>query len=248
MFREYEESTYNQIRDVIARLQSLIQDLPTLLDLLSGPLGALKIIPPQFLRHNISPLPHNALSLPKHIPLLQRALLEHVLPTWGPVLEENNSYELAQQYFAPDIFLMQIPAAKDVALHAYATILSLPLTEHSIRLLVVLTRTYPIDVLWSATVSRRKVTGSSNKSIVTWEDCVRSVVAVPAKVANVLGAKETAVPVELEQGAYFNNISRRLEILVSSLSNPSQGPWQRFISHIDEINQDYQTSCPQLPI
>lgn len=223
MSREFDESTYNQIRDVITRLQSPIQDLPTLLSLLAAPLSSLGILPPRYVRHNVSPLPTHALSVPKHIPLLQRALLEHVLPAWGPVLDEENCYDLAQQYFASDIFLISVPAAKDVALHAYAIILSLPLTEHSIRLLVALTKTYPIDVLWSATVLRRKVRGTSDKNIVTWEDTVRNVCAVPPKAANFLAARAATAPADLEPGSYFATLSTRTELLISSLAKPTQG-------------------------
>lgn len=223
MSRESGNSPDEQIRDVIARMQSRIPDLHTLLNLLAPPLDSLKLLPPRFVKYNISPLPRDVVYLPKHTPLLQRALLEHVLPAWGPMLDEENAYELAQQYFSPDIFLMSAPAAKDVALHAYATILALPVTDHSIRLLTALIKTYPIDVLWSATAGKRSREFHDKKSI-TWEDCVRNVAAVPGKVANALIGKSATIPPELEQGIYFDNISKRCEILISSLPpHPSQG-------------------------
>jgi telomere length regulation protein len=229
MSGEYEESACNQIRDIIARLQSPVQDLPTLLGLLTSPLDSLKLLPPTYLRYNLSPLPTNVLTVSKHIPLLQRALLEHVLPAWGPVFEEQKLYELAQQYFAPNAFLMQIPAAKEIALHAYATILSLPLTEHSLRLLTALTKTYPIDILWSATVGRGGMRGLERKHAIIWEDCVRNIAAIPGKIANAFGGRSTTIPEELEPGMYFSNVCRRTELIVSYLpTRPTQGLYQTF--------------------
>lgn len=104
MSKEYLDSTYDQIRDVIHRLQSPIQDLPTLYGLLAAPLHHLKILPPRFHRYNAFTIPERGLSLAKHVPPIQRALLEHVLPAWATVLDEEDSYVLAQQYFVPDLF------------------------------------------------------------------------------------------------------------------------------------------------
>ncbi|EKM55734.1 uncharacterized protein PHACADRAFT_121551 [Phanerochaete carnosa HHB-10118-sp] len=220
MSTEYNESTYNQVRELIARLQSPVQDLPTLLGFLAAPLSDLAILPPRYSKYNVTPLPARALSVPRHIPLLQRALLEHVLPAWGPVLDEEEYYDLVQQYFAPGVFLVSVSAAKHVALHAYASILSLPFTEHSIRLLTALVKTYPIDMLWSLTVIRQHTGGTFNKGTVSWEDCVRNVCAVPAKVANFLAAE--GVTTDLEPGPYCTNLSTRTEILISSLAKPTQ--------------------------
>jgi telomere length regulation protein len=64
---------------------------------------------------------------------------------------------------------------------------------------------------------------SLQKQSVTWEDCLRNVVAVAAKVANAAG-RDTLIPPELEQGAYFNNVSLRCEYLIFTLSAaPTQG-------------------------
>ncbi|GJE97099.1 telomere length regulation protein-domain-containing protein [Phanerochaete sordida] len=222
MSAEYHESTHSQVRELIARLQSPVHDLPTLLSLLAAPLSNLGILPPRYVKHNLFPLPSHALNVSRHIPLLQRALLEHVLPAWGPALDEDKCFDLAQQYFAPDVFLISVPATKEVALHAYASILSLPLTEYSIRLLTALVKTYPVDILWSMTNSTRKSADTLSKGSVTWEDCVRNICAVPAKVANFLAAKGAAAPSNLEPGPYFTELSTRTELLVSSLTNPTQ--------------------------
>ncbi|TFY80842.1 hypothetical protein EWM64_g3170 [Hericium alpestre] len=43
-----------------------------------------------------------ALSLPRHLPPIQRTLLEHIVPTWEPTLAEQNLTPLVEQYFVPD--------------------------------------------------------------------------------------------------------------------------------------------------
>jgi telomere length regulation protein len=64
---------------------------------------------------------------------------------------------------------------------------------------------------------------SLQKQSVTWEDSLRNVAAVPAKVANAAG-RDTPIPPELEQGEYFNNVSLRCEYLIFTLSTaPTQG-------------------------
>lgn len=225
MSDEYVDSTHAQIRDVIQRLQSPVQDSATLYALLAAPLDKLGILPPRF-RTFLSNAPMiDTISLSKHIPPLQRALLEHVLSVWGPTLDQEDSYLLVQQYFAPDLFFSGTYNARQIAVYAYSTILSLPLTEHSVRLLVQLSKLYPVDVIWDTLVHAKKRAGEG-KRIVTWEDCVRDICAVPAKVANAYGAhlKSSTVPSELEPATYFNAICTRFEVVLSSLSSkPSQG-------------------------
>ncbi|KIP04779.1 hypothetical protein PHLGIDRAFT_25407 [Phlebiopsis gigantea 11061_1 CR5-6] len=222
MSREFAETTYDQIQGVVTCLQSPVEDLTTLLGLLASPLDALKLLPPKFVRHNAFPLPPHGVNVPRHIPLLQRALLEHVLPVWGPTLDEERCYEIAQQYFAPDIFMMSLPVSKSIAVYAYDSILALSLTEHSVRMLTALAGTYPVDVLWASVFSSAKQE-SYDKAVITWEDCVRNIAAVPGRVANALASKTTAIPPQLEAGPYFNSISTRSEILIASLpSRPSQ--------------------------
>ena len=63
----------------------------------------------------------------------------------------------------------------------------------------------------------------SGRHIISWEDCVRNVVAVPAKVANYMGERRD-VPSVLEHGPYFADVSIRTEHLVFvSRTERSQG-------------------------
>ncbi|KZT11519.1 uncharacterized protein LAESUDRAFT_740990 [Laetiporus sulphureus 93-53] len=220
MSAEYADATLAQIRDVIARLQSPIPDSTALLQLLAAPLACLSLLPPRFRRYDVSPLPKESFNIIRHVPLLQRALLEHVVPTWEQVLVQEDAFALVEQYFCPDAMSFGIPAAGQVAVLAYSTLLSSPVHEPSVRLLVRLSRAYPIDVLHTVVYAGRDKAGSGKQQI-TWEDCVRNVAALPGKVANVLGA-QGAIPPELEYGTYVRNLSVRSESLIAALcSNPS---------------------------
>ncbi|KAK7693186.1 hypothetical protein QCA50_002752 [Cerrena zonata] len=208
-----EEQT--KIWETINRLRNTIEELPELLSLLTAPLETFKLLPPQYSHYNTEPLPAGSVKVPKHIPPLQRALLEHIIPTWEAPLKEKRLYGLVEQYFCPDAFAFTSSVAGELAIHAYSTILSLPLVEYSTYFLVRLSKAYPIDVAW--TVIFGGSSGASGRWELTWEDLVRDISAIPAKVANALGPK-SAIPLELEQGTYFNHVSRRCEILVKNLS------------------------------
>ncbi|KAF8061522.1 telomere length regulation protein-domain-containing protein [Lyophyllum atratum] len=210
------EGAHSPVRDVIDRLQRPVPDLPTLLALLSGPLDCLGLLPPQYQPYNTTPLPKGSIDIQKHIPLLQRVLLEHIAPTWGDLLAAENATPLLEQYFCPDSFSFASSVAGDVALLAYSTIMAQPLTSYAIHLLTRLSSEYPIDRLHSAVFTTTREQPSSR--MLAWEDCVRDVMSVPAKVSNAIAGK-TDVPHLLEHGIYYNNICIRTEYLISSLSS-----------------------------
>jgi telomere length regulation protein len=215
------EDAQAPVREIISRLRLPVPDVSTLLALLAGPLDRLNLLPPKFRQYNTSPIPHGALVSAKHIPTLQQAILEHVVPTWRDVLADEGVTLLLDQYFCPDAFSFASPAAGEVTSLAYSSILALPLTAYSVHLLARLTREYPIDRLYAAVFTKTGAQGGPRRSI-AWEDCISSVVAVPAKVANALGGKAD-VPDVLEHATYFNNLSLRCEALVYSLSQGTKG-------------------------
>jgi telomere length regulation protein len=209
-----------QVEDIISRLQTPLPDISTTLALLCSPLDCINLLPPQFRRYNVQPLPSGAVVISRHLPALQRAILQHIGPTWESALAEKDATLLLEQYFCPDTFSFASAAAGDVTLLAYSTILSLPLTEYSIRLLVRLSQEYPIDRLHSAVFSPNHE--RSAKQTVGWEDCVRNIAAVPAKVANALGGKRP-VPPQLEHGVYFSNVCKRCECTIAALPPSPRG-------------------------
>ncbi|KAF8270409.1 telomere length regulation protein-domain-containing protein [Lactarius quietus] len=205
-----------QPTNVVDRLKAPIPDLPTLLALVSSPLDTIGLLPPQYAQYNTAPLPA-AINVSRHIPSIQRALLENVIPTWEPALSQAKLMSLVEQCFIPDAFSYAKPVAGEVAAHAYATILSLPVTSYSMTLLARLTKSYPIDRLYSCVFPRGDAHSSSTRSIFEWEDIVKNLLSVPARVANALEGKGVC-PRELEQGPYFSRLSLRSEALLWKLS------------------------------
>lgn len=212
------------IRDLISQLQAPILNISTLLSLLSSPLLTLNLLPPQYRSFlTASPLPTSSgFKLSKHIPAIQRAILEHVAPTWEPILVEQKKDLVLTQYFCPDPFVSGTKEAGELTLLAYGTILSSPLTSFSIRLLARLAVGYPIDRLHRAVFVDRASSDLEQRTV-AWEDCLRNVSSVPAKVANATSGKGQ-IPAELQQGTYFNNVSKRTEYLIWTLSQkPARG-------------------------
>ncbi|KAJ7692521.1 telomere length regulation protein-domain-containing protein [Mycena metata] len=201
-----------QVEEVLSRLQTALSDVSTVLGLLCGPLDSIGLLPPQFRRYNVEPLTPGAVNISRHIPALQREILRHIGPTWESALAEKDGAPLLDQYFCPDAFSFASTAAGDVTVLAYSTILSLPLTDYSIRLLVKLSERYPIDRLHTAVFFGR---APDAKQSLAWEDCVRNMAAVPAKVANSLQGK--TVPPQLEHGFYFSAVCKRCECAIAAL-------------------------------
>lgn len=204
-----------QVQNILEQLRAQVSDLQTLLNLLAAPLDSLGLLPPQFRGHNVQPISPGTLNIKKHISQLQRILLQNIVPTWDTLLAENNATLLLDQYFCPDSFSNALPAAGEIAILAYSTLVSSQMTEYALRSLERLSVEYPVDRLHTAIFAHI----DTDKVVrdVEWEDCVRDLCMVPAKVANSLGATRD-IPLRLENGVYFNNLSVRCEQLIFTLS------------------------------
>ena len=213
-----QSSDSTQIQNILEQLRAQVSDLQTLLNLLAGPLDSLGLLPPQFRRHNAQPIPPGTLNIKKHIPQLQRVIIQNIVPTWDTLLAENNATLLLDQYFCPDSFSNALPAAGEIAILAYSTLLSSQMTEYALRSLERLSVEYPVDRLHTAAFAHIDLDKSVRN--VGWEDCVRDLCMVPTKVANSLSATRD-IPLGLENGVYFNNLSVRCEQLIFTLSTKS---------------------------
>lgn len=202
------------IQHVINDLRTPIHDIHNLVRQLCVPLDAARLLPPQYRRNYAhSSGSDGVIDVAKVFPVLQRILLETILPTWEPALKEEGYMPLIQQYFCPDAFSNSSTAAGITALCAYSTILSLPTQQITLDILLRLTREYPIDRLYK-TVS--EILDTERRSL-AWDDCLRDVFAVPSKVANALAGR--AVPPPLGMSDYTNNLSVRCEFLLYTLSS-----------------------------
>lgn len=200
------------LHDVASQLQTRIAKYQTLLPLLCLPLTRVNLLPPQFRRFNSLPSEDVRIDIAKVFPPIQRALLESILPTWETVLEEEGCSALTQQYFCPDAFSNASAPAGEVALCAYSTILSLPLHQRCVDLLLRLAKEYPIDRLFHAVCT---IHDPARRSV-SWDDCLRNTFAVPAKIANAFRGQD--IPADLDLPDYYNNLSIRTELLIYLLS------------------------------
>ncbi|EPQ58409.1 hypothetical protein GLOTRDRAFT_137132 [Gloeophyllum trabeum ATCC 11539] len=236
MSAEYIDATVTLIHEHISRLQQPISSLPALTSLLYSPLSALSLV-----RRNskieilgeFTQALDNAVSV-KHIPLLQRALLEHIVPRWWEALEEEGSLHLLERYFYPlgdeSSRRARDGVVSELVCSAYTTLLSVPLNAYSLRLLATLVERCPVDrvhhLIFDAGITGGR--GGRERKSVLWEDFVRNAVAVPGKVANaVMGAKGRAangtwveeLPEGLDYGSYFDNICVGCEALIADASS-----------------------------
>ena len=238
MAGNHNHNNHDKIKQIITRLQQPIDSFQILLLLLTAPLDNLGILPPVFRKYNTDPLSVHSVDVRKHIPLIQHALLDHIYPTWNTVLHDHNpdATLLLSQYFCPDTFVNALPVSGSFALISYETLLTGKIGRVSIQLFQKLTQEYPIDRLWTAVFEEKSVMSQRDGDILTkqnltWEDCVRNVVSVPAKVANAAGAigENMDIPFALENGVYLNGVCRRIEVLVERMSErPVRGVFLSF--------------------
>ncbi|KAF5358532.1 hypothetical protein D9756_001830 [Leucocoprinus leucothites] len=231
---------HDQVKEIITRLQQPIQRLEILLSLLTAPLDNLSLLPPAFRKFNTNPLPSRSVNVRKHIPPIQRALLDHIYPTWDTVLRDHkpDATILLRQYFCPDTFVNVLPISGHLALSSYETLSAGRLSRDGIQLLGNLAHEYPIDRLWT-TLFEEKLPPDQRESDaavknLTWEDCVRDVVSVPAKVANAVGSsgRGNDMPPILETGVYLNNMCKRVEVLVERMSKRPVREWTDSVNYL----------------
>lgn len=218
----------NSAQSIIRRLREQLNDVDEIISVLCAPLDVLGLLPPFFRARNAHPLSSNRQDVLKHLSALQEIILQVILPTWKSSLAELSAMALVDQYFCPDTISNASAMAGEVALQAYSSVLSLPLTEDSTKILINLRANYPIDRLYTAVFLRKDKTEKLNQA---WEDYVQDVVSTPARVANAFGASGN-VPLELEHGCYFTELCRRTEKLIQVLSN-SSSRGMRYAFHIN---------------
>ncbi|KAI5899883.1 uncharacterized protein SCHCODRAFT_02561678 [Schizophyllum commune H4-8] len=209
--------TESPVSAIINQLRNPIPDAETLLTLLAAPLDSISLLAPPLRKYNANSLPSGTFSIARHVPQIQTALIQHIVPTWDIVLEEKQAMPIVTQYFCPDSFYYSTPAAGEIVIHALSTIISLPLTDFSIRMLARIAIEYPIDRIHAAIFQSKSYT---SKESLAWEDYIRDLCTVPGKVANFFAATR-APPPALDYEPYFSHVCTRFECLVSAL--PPQG-------------------------
>lgn len=208
----------DEVQELLNKLQAPIENAETVLAYLAAPLDDIGLLPPLYKEYNAEPLRKGAVNATRHLARFQQAILQHVLPVWDDTLRHRKALILVDQYFCPDLFSNALSISGNVALVAYSTLLSSPLSSYVVGLLERLSNEYPIDRMYHAVYVGSHATAQTKDA--AWNDCIRNFAMVPGKVANAAGM-EKAIPSLLENGAYFNALSTRFEKLVDKLSDDS---------------------------
>ena len=214
--------TQDDIKQILDALQSPISDLETLLTLLARPLESVGLLQTRFQKYALEKLPKGSFSIPKHLPVIQRALLQNILPTWDSALHEEDALEISDQFFCPTPSASQ--NAGQTALEAYTTILSTPFNTFSVRYLSQLIRSYPIQTLFDCVFD----SNPPNIAAIRWEDCVRAVISLPTKVANFCG-HEHPIPDNLQYDNYTTDLSSHTGDIIWKVSSPGPSSQGEFI-------------------
>ena len=181
-------------RECLSQLQGPINDLQTLTNLLASSLAAYSILLSRYQHfvETLIPLSRNQKAL-RLIPQFQLAILEQVLPNWGQTLEENDLMPLVQQWFCPVNCSSEY--SPDIARHGLSSILSVPLRQSTIAILERLHHHYPLSFMYCHSVP---VLGGLSIMATAWDEYLKDIFSLPAKVANAGGLDGIRVPEQLD--------------------------------------------------
>ncbi|WRT70193.1 uncharacterized protein IL334_007187 [Kwoniella shivajii] len=232
-------SALKSLRDIIRNPTSLsVEDLSFHL---SKTLQFLQIDPTSVPPARISS--EDIRSLSRYLPSIQLILLNDIIPTFYHALDQRYQESL-KAFFAPSRLTDGLPTRRQIALCSYITLpgylnnpkqgqsqqaLGKPSRGFLISILESLTVTYGIDDLYYAIYKeddkgKQKETGG--KKELEWEEAIRSIVGIPAKVGNAIGRWNSEggavdVPNGLGPKAYFDRLTVKLETLMYELSQRS---------------------------
>jgi len=181
-------------RGCLSQLQGPINDLQTLTNILASSLAVYNILLPRYQRlvETLVPLSRNQKAV-RLIPQFQLAILEQVLPNWEQALEENDLMPLVQQWFCPVNSSSEYIA--DVARHGLSSILSVPLRQSTVAILERLLHRYPLSSMYCHFFP---VSGGLSIVAIDWDEYLKDIFSLPAKVANAGGLGGIQIPEQLD--------------------------------------------------
>ncbi|KZV98748.1 hypothetical protein EXIGLDRAFT_285525 [Exidia glandulosa HHB12029] len=205
------------VRDVVKALSQPVSDVDALLELLIAPLDALHLVPRGLHRPRAGDASLEPAAVARAFPELQRLVILKIAPVWSHD-ESSNVSVLLEQYFVP----VSVPPrayGECIALLSYSTILANPLSAWSLPVLEKLSRTYSLaDLHWAAFSG--PLWNSDAKRMLAWEDAIRLVPSVPARVAN--SRQDLDVPRALQNVPYLSKLCNEVYDLVNGSSLKSE--------------------------
>ena len=219
-------------RDILRNLRAPIADVDALLALLGPPLNAFGLVP-RGTRLPIHGASFDRTAIASIFPELQRAVLVDIAPVWQSALRGAGYDQLLDQFFCP-VAVAARGHGECVAVLAYSTLLSNPLDTWGLAMLEQVCNAYSLSDLYWGVFSGPLWTTISQQTL-TWEDLVRFIPTVPARVANALGGKNC--PPALEYTPFNRRLCLEFHDLVDSrkqatgTSSSSTTTNSRFLTH-----------------
>lgn len=188
------EALSSNPRECLSQFQAPIHELQTLTNLLASSLAAYNILLPRYQRFVEISIPLSRNKKAVHlIPQFQLAILEQVLPNWEQTLERNDLMPLVQQWFCPVHSSSEYTA--EVARHAISSTLSVPLRQSTVAILKRLLYHYPLSSIYYHFFP---VSGGLSDVAIDWDEYLKDIFSLPAKVANACGLGGIEIPDQLE--------------------------------------------------
>nr|ODN92509.1 telomere length regulation protein [Cryptococcus depauperatus CBS 7841] len=175
-------------------------------------------------------------AIARYLPAVQQLLIQDTLPPVISVLD-HATRELVLGLFVPSKVAQGIGIRRHVALVSCLTLPSYlnapregqPTLPRNMRLFLVsvldrLTRFYGLDDVYHAVFSTKMETKEGMQRL-QWEEVLKALVGIPAKVGNAVGrwkaeeADDVSVPAALLPKDYFDGLVKRLEGLMYELSH-----------------------------
>src|ERR1700744_4141707 len=170
------------VKELLQAIESDTQDKDTLSPLLSEPLYLLGITS----RETKSNAHTSSQDVCHDLPRIQHAILTRLVPIWADVFEEAGQISSLQGYFCPDYPLL--PLQNLTAVFAYPSLTAVPFGRFSLGVLHRLITHFNIDVCYSTIFDADDI--PSQKKTLIWEDCVRTILSRPTRLANQSFLKE----------------------------------------------------------
>jgi len=219
-------------RDILRNMRAPIADVDALLALLGPPLNAFGLVP-RGTRLPIHGASFDRTAIASIFPELQRAVLVDIAPMWQFALKSAGYDQLLDQFFCP-VAVAARGHGECVAVLAYSALLSNPLDTWGLAMLEQVCNAYSLSDLYWGVFSGPLWTTVSQQTL-AWEDLVRFIPTVPARVANALGGK--SCPSALEFASFNRRLCLEFHDLVDSrmqatgTSSPSNATNSRFLTH-----------------
>lgn len=206
---ELHEDVIQQCANV---LEQDVQEISVLLRALCTPLQALRSLPSKYQSHVDEQLHTASKVTDRHIYRIQSALLQRVLPTWEQELKDRSFLDIVDCWLSPPLAESRSTAL--IVIGAYASLIVTPLNEAIIHRLARLFELHPIEVLHRHIFTYIDQRGQSPQ--LRWDESIRAVFSIPAKVANAAAAQKFDVPAILEHGPFFTRIAASVECLINN--------------------------------